>query len=133
MTDEMPIFECAENDGDFCQRARLVHDIEADKILRDDLGNRRDRPAAFVRHKRRHAMLRAGFQIQRGVRHIAEHGAGGGVLARAAPVKERVADNVAAHEHRVENVIHARENMRIRNQRRINGHLRDGDSPLGSF
>ena len=100
MTEEMPMFDCAENGGDFCQHAGLVHDVEPDEIVRDDFVHRHDRAVAFVRHKWRHAMLGAEFQVQRGVGQIAQHRAGRGVLARAAPVKQRVADDIAAHETR---------------------------------
>ena len=100
MTEEMPIFDRAEDGGDFCQRAGLVHHVEPDEIPADDFADRHDRAVAFVRHERRHAMLGAEFQIQRRVRQIAQHRAGGGVLARAAPVKKRVADDVAARRTR---------------------------------
>ncbi len=110
------MFDCAKNRRDFCERAGTVNDIEPDKILRDDFFNRHDRAGTFVRHERRQAMFVGEFQIKRGIGQIAQDRAGRGILARAASVKKRIADNIAAHKDGVESIIHTGENVRVWNQ-----------------
>jgi len=61
-------FRRAENGGDLRQRPRTVHDVEPEKILRNGVLDRHDRPGAFVRHEWRHALFAAGLQIERRVR-----------------------------------------------------------------
>src|SRR6266576_315613 len=74
-------------------------------------------------HEWREAMFGAELQVERRVRHVAQHCARRGVLARATPVKQRVSHYVAAHEDGVEHVIHAGQDMRVRHERRVNRNL----------
>ena len=71
-------------------------------------------------------MLGAEFQIERGIRQVAQDGAGSGVLARAAAVEQGVADDIAAHEDGVKDMVHAGQNVRVRNQGRIHRYLNAG-------
>ena len=64
--------------------------------------------------ERRHAQLRSVLQIERGIRHVAQHRARRGVLARAATVEQRVADDIAANEDSVEHAVHAGQHVRVR-------------------
>ena len=68
-------------------------------------------------------MLGSEFQIQRCIRQIAQDGAGGGVFARAASVKQSIADHVAADKDGIEHVVHTRQDVLVRNQRGIHPHL----------
>ena len=64
-------------------------------------------------------MLGAKLQVQRGIGNIAQHGAGGRVFARATTVEEGVADDVPADKDRIEHVVDTRQDVGVRNQRRI--------------
>src|SRR2546423_5505212 len=76
-----------------------------------------------MRHKGSNPAVGAALEIERRVRQIAQHRAGGSILACAAPIIKRVADNIAAHEHGVENMVHARKDMIVWHQRWVNGYL----------
>ena len=52
------------------------------------------------------------LQVERGIRQVAQHRAGRGVLAGAASVEEGVAHHIAAHEDRVERMVHAGQQWR---------------------
>ena len=71
----------------------------------------------------RDAVFGAGLEVERGIGEIAEHGAGGGVLAGATAVEQGVADDIAAHEDGVERVVHAGQHMAVGDQSRIDGNL----------
>ena len=57
------------------------------------------------------------------LREVADHRAGRGIAARAAPIIKRVADHIAAHQHRVEHAADRREHVRLRDERRMHAHL----------
>ena len=98
-------------------------------IARTDFADRQQQsPACSCGTKARHAALGAVLQIQRRVGDVAQDRAGRGVLARPAPVKEGVADDVAAHEDGVKNMIDARQDVGVGDQGRIDGNL-DGAAP----
>ena len=78
-------------------------------------------------------MFGAELQIQRGVCQIAQHCARRRVLAGAASVKKCVSDHISPDEHRVEHVIHAGQDVRIGNQRRVNGDLDRRTVPSNFF
>ena len=77
----------------------------------------------FVRHEGRNAALGSAFKIEGGVSEVAQHGAGGGVLARAAAIIEGVTHDVAAHIDRVEDMVHAGQHVRIGDERRADADL----------
>src|SRR6266436_4531838 len=116
-------FGVAENGGNLRQSAGHVYDVEADEVARKNFGDRGHCAVALVRYKRRDAMFGGELEIKGGVGEIAEHRAGGGVLARAAAVEKGIANDVAAHEDGVEDMADAGQDVRVGDESRIDGNL----------
>src|SRR5438270_5813111 len=76
-----------------------------------------------MRDKGSNSALGAALQIQRRIRQITQDSAGSGVLPCAASIIKRVAHNIATYEYGVENMVHARQDVTVRHQRWVNGHL----------
>src|SRR6202012_2884725 len=70
----------AEDGGDAGQHAGFVHDVEPDKVLRNDFADRCDRAGTFMRYKRRQPVFGAELQGERGGLYIVDVVAGGGIL-----------------------------------------------------
>ena len=115
----------AQDGGDLGQHAGPVHDVQPDKVARDHLVDRHHGAVALVRHERRHAVF-FGASSPAPRPPGRSTGARGGVFAGAAAVEQRVADDVAAHEHGVEDMVHAGQHVRVRDQRRIHRDLNAG-------
>ena len=115
-----------EDGGNFRQHAGFVHHAEPDVIARNNFIHRHDAAGLRVRNERRDADFSAVLQIERGIGHVAQHGAGRRVFSRAAAVEQRVADDIAAHEARIEHAVDAGQHVRIGDERRIDGNLHAG-------
>ena len=118
------MFGFPENVRDFCQRP--WHDPPR----RDERSSATPPrpigitlPCMFMRHKRGNAVFGAEFQVQCGIRQIAQHRAGGRIFARAATVERGVAHDIAADKHGVKHVVDARQHVAIRNQRGVDRDL----------
>ena len=116
MTDEMPIFDWPKMAAIFASVPGLSTTLSRTKYCETTSAIGATAPGIRAAQTAARDAGRAEFQIQRRVGEVAQHRAGGGVLARAASVKQRVADDVAADEHGVEDMVHAGEHVRIRDQ-----------------
>src|SRR5258706_9423880 len=76
-----------------------------------------------MRNKGADSALGPAFHIERRVGEIAKNRAGGGVLTRAATIIEGIADDIAPDKNGIENVIHAGQDVIVRDQRRIDRNL----------
>src|SRR5689334_15826216 len=76
-----------------------------------------------MRHERRNAVPGPALEVERRIGKVTQHGAGRGVLPGAASVVKRVANDIAADINRIENIIDAREHVRVRDECWINGDL----------
>jgi len=116
-------FCCAENIGDFGERAGDVDDIETNEVTRIDVRDGQDCAVAFVRDERGKAMFGAEFQVECGIGDVAKNGAGGGVFASPTAVKEGITDNVATDENGIEDVVNASEDVGVWDEGGIDGDL----------
>ena len=113
-----------EHAGDGVQHAGLVGDLEAEEVLGRGLVDRADAGLG----ERAERAVRALGQVDGGVDHVAEHGAGGRPAAGAAAVEHQLADRVALDEHGVEALAHAGQRVVHRHHRRVHAH---GDLAAG--
>src|SRR5690242_20786323 len=79
-----------------------------------------------MRNKRGNPVFVSRLQIESGIRQVAEHRAGGGILACAPAIIQRVANDVATDINRVVNVMDAGQDVLVWNQHGVDADLNPG-------
>ena len=105
------VTEHARDGGEY---AGPVDGVDAEVVLGGELVDRPDAPGAEMPD----GGVRLAREVERGVDHVAEHGARGRITARAPPVEHQLAHRRTLHEHCVEALAHRRQRVRQRAARR---------------